>query len=145
MKNYYSKFNLTDKERSLWETAPNYQEIPVGYYIDSFTTNILEEEQEATTKVELLTKLLKANIPKLTKKQQAVLELHLQGLTQAQIAKRLNVGQTTVQKTLHGNWDPNYNKYFGGVIPKLRKLITKELTDQGIDLQELLNKGFGEL
>lgn len=68
----------------------------------------------------------------LTKRQKEVMRLYAEGLTQMEIAKLLNVNQSSVTKSINGNVDyknckdgkGNGNKIvYGGTKKKLRKLI----------------------
>lgn len=68
---------------------------------------------------------LQEAIEQLTEKQQAVVKLHLEGLTQEQIATKLGVNQSTVTKSLYGNINYTTGKKYGGILPKLKKTIER--------------------
>lgn len=62
----------------------------------------------------------------LTKRQCEVIELYCQGLTQMQIAKKLNVNQSSVTKSINGNCDYRNNKrVYGGAKKKIFKIAEK--------------------
>ena len=72
----------------------------------------------------------------LTDRQKEVIKLYAKGLTQMEIAKRLNVNQSSVTKSLHGNVDyKNSKRCYGGSERKLRKII-----DEDPKIQEILRK-----
>lgn len=64
----------------------------------------------------------------LTERQQEVLKLCAEGLTQIEIAKLLKVNQSSVTKSLNGNTDyrGSKKKVYGGAKKKLKKLIEKD-------------------
>ena len=60
---------------------------------------------------------------KLTPRQCEVIELYAQGLTQTEIAKKLNVNQSSITKSINGNCDyRNGKKIYGGAKKKLRRI-----------------------
>jgi predicted DNA-binding protein YlxM (UPF0122 family) len=70
---------------------------------------------------------------KLTKRQCEVIELYAQGLTQIEIAKKLNVNQSSITKSINGNCDyRNGKKVYGGAKKKLRRLADQDEEIQGI-------------
>ncbi len=69
----------------------------------------------------------------LTARQKEVITLYAQGLTQIEIAKRLNVNQSSVTKSLHGNIDyRNGRRVYGGAKKKLKRIADKDEVIQGI-------------
>ena len=65
------------------------------------------------------------------------LSMYAQGMTQMEIAKALNVNQSSITKAINGNTDyKNDNKTYGGVIKKLKKAIKNDENIQAI-LQEM--------
>ena len=59
----------------------------------------------------------------LTDRQREVVELCVEGYTQIEIAKKLNVNQSSVTKSLNGNCDyRNGRRVYGGSKRKMRKL-----------------------
>lgn len=79
-----------------------------------------------------LKELLKENMWRiinddLTDRQAQVIKLYAQGLTQTEIAKMLNVNQSSVTKSINGNCDyRNGRKVYGGARKKLRKIAEKD-------------------
>ena len=69
----------------------------------------------------------------LTTRQKTVLKLYSEGKTQMEIAKILNVNQSSVTKNLHGNVDyrGDNKKVYGGSIKKIKKIIE---TDEKINV-----------
>lgn len=75
----------------------------------------------------LMKEVLRIINSSLTKRQQEVVTLRLQGKTQTQIADQLEIHQTTVHKLLMGNIDySNGKKRYGGAIKKLQKICAKD-------------------
>jgi DNA-binding CsgD family transcriptional regulator len=69
----------------------------------------------------------------LTARQFQVIELMAMGYTQIEIAKQLNVNQSSITKSLNGNCDyRNGKKIYGGAKKKLRKLADKDFRIQSI-------------
>ena len=77
----------------------------------------------------------------LTSRQKEVIHLYAEGLTQTEIAKKLNVNQSSITKSINGNCDyRNGRKVYGGARKKLRKIADKdeeikEILDRIADLQ----------
>lgn len=80
----------------------------------------------------------------LTPRQQQVIRLYCDGLTQMEIAKKLGVNQSSITKSLHGNVDyskksskknTKKSKSYGGTHRKIQKIIE---ADEKI--QEILEK-----
>lgn len=60
----------------------------------------------------------------LTPRQREVIRLYADGYTQMEIAKMLNVNQSSITKSLNGNVDyKNGKKVYGGARKKIRKII----------------------
>lgn len=71
----------------------------------------------------------------LTPRQREVIKLYADGLTQMEIAKKLNVNQSSITKSLNGNVDyKNGKKIYGGARKKIRKII--EMDDKIKDILE---------
>jgi len=76
----------------------------------------------------------------LTKRQEQVVKLTLNGETQNEIAKQLGINQTSVHKVIRGNIDyKNGKRRYGGAFKKLIKLGQKDEKIQDIlnDIREL--------
>lgn len=78
----------------------------------------------------------------LTPRQREVIRLYADGYTQMEIAKMLNVNQSSITKSLNGNVDyKNGKKIYGGARKKIRKIIEnddriKEILVKMRDLRE---------
>lgn len=63
----------------------------------------------------------------LTPRQREVIRLYADGYTQMEIAKKLNVNQSSITKSLNGNVDyKNGGKIYGGARKKIRKIIESD-------------------
>lgn len=72
----------------------------------------------------------------LTERQKQVLKLLAEGKTQMDIAKMLNVNQSSVTKSVNGNTDyRNGKKTYGGAKKKIQKIASKD-----VKVQEILKK-----
>jgi DNA-binding CsgD family transcriptional regulator len=70
----------------------------------------------------------------LTERQFQVIELLAKGFTQIEIAKQLNVNQSSITKSVNGNCDyRNGKRVYGGAKKKLRRLA-----DQDSQIQEII-------
>jgi DNA-binding CsgD family transcriptional regulator len=78
----------------------------------------------------------------LTPRQREVIRLYADGYTQMEIAKMLNVNQSSITKSLNGNVDyKNGKKIYGGARKKIRKIIEnddkiKEILQKMADCRE---------
>ena len=78
----------------------------------------------------------------LTPRQRDVIHLYADGYTQMEIAKILNVNQSSITKSLNGNVDYKHGKrIYGGSSKKLNKIIEsdtviKEIFDKMAELRE---------
>jgi len=74
----------------------------------------------------------------LTERQREVMKLYCAGFTQIEIARKLNVNQSSITKSINGNCDyRNGKRIYGGAKKKLRRLAEKDKEIQGI-LAELV-------
>lgn len=72
----------------------------------------------------------------LTERQREVLHLTADEFTQTEIAKMLNVNQSSITKSIHGNCDYSKGRrVYGGAKKKLAKLIMKDEEIQAIFLK----------
>jgi predicted transcriptional regulator len=78
----------------------------------------------------------------LTPRQKEVIKLYSDGYTQMEIAKMLNVNQSSITKSLNGNVDyKNGKRIYGGAKKKIKKIIEnderiKEILNKMSDLRE---------
>ena len=76
----------------------------------------------------------------LTERQSEVIHLYAQGFTQTEIAKKLNVNQSSITKSINGNCDyRNGKKIYGGARKKIQKIAEQDQEIQDIfrRIQEL--------
>ena len=72
----------------------------------------------------------------LTPRQREVIRLYADGYTQMEIAKMLNVNQSSITKSLNGNVDyKNGKKIYGGARKKIRKIVENDEK-----IKDILNK-----
>lgn len=72
----------------------------------------------------------------LTPRQRDVIRLYAEGYTQMEIAKKLNVNQSSITKSLNGNVDyKNSKRAYGGSLKKMNKII-----EQDTKIQEILTR-----
>jgi DNA-binding CsgD family transcriptional regulator len=63
----------------------------------------------------------------LTSRQKEVIRLYAEGYTQMEIAKMLNVNQSSITKSLNGNVDyKNGKRVYGGARKKIKKIIEND-------------------
>jgi Bacterial regulatory proteins, luxR family len=68
-----------------------------------------------------------------TPRQMAVMQMTVDGYTQMEIAKVLNVNQSSIVKCLRGNTDySNGGKVYGGVVKKMKKVVAESPVIQTI-------------
>lgn len=85
-------------------------------------------------KVKLKAALWRIIDESLTPRQRQVIRLYAQGLTQIEIAKQLNVNQSSITKSINGNCDyRNGKKIYGGAKKKLRRIA-----DSDVEVQDIL-------
>ncbi len=75
-----------------------------------------------------------------TERQYQVLTMYCGGMTQMEIAKVLNVNQSSITKSLNGNTDyKNGGRVYGGLVKKLKKIVDNDPKIQSIfqRIQEL--------
>lgn len=72
----------------------------------------------------------------LTDRQKEVIHLYAEGFTQTEIAKKLNVNQSSITKSINGNCDyRNGKKVYGGARKKIKKI-----SDNDQEIQEIFAK-----
>lgn len=72
----------------------------------------------------------------LTQRQREVLHLYADGYTQIEIAKMLDVNQSSITKSINGNCDyRNGKRIYGGAKKKLRRMVSKDEKIQQILLR----------
>lgn len=73
----------------------------------------------------------------LTARQKEVITLYADGYTQMEIAKMLNVNQSSITKSINGNVDYKKNKktQYGGSLQRIKKIVEKDSK-----IKDILNK-----
>jgi DNA-binding CsgD family transcriptional regulator len=80
----------------------------------------------------------------LTPRQSEVIHLYADGKTQTEIAKVLNVNQSSITKSINGNCDyKNGKRVYGGAIKKIQKLSAMD--EDIIEILERISDINGEL
>ena len=93
-------------------------------------------EEELELKEQLKEAFWRMVNTKLTKRQKEVITLYCEGYTQTEIAKKLNVNQSSITKSMNGNCDyKNGRRTYGGTKRKLQKLC-----GQDPEIQVILRK-----
>lgn len=97
--------------------------------------NYSPEDKEALLDLreQLLSEFWRLAKDNLTSRQFEVIELLAQGYTQIEIAKQLNVNQSSITKSVNGNCDyRNGRKVYGGASKKMRRFADKDSKIQEI-------------
>lgn len=88
---------------------------------ESYTEELLDLKEQ------LLAAFWRIVDTQLTPRQRQVLRLYANGLTQIEIAKILNVNQSSITKSINGNCDyRNGKKIYGGAKKKLSRIAAKD-------------------
>lgn len=94
-------------------------------------------EEELELKDQLKAAFWRIVNTKLTTRQKEVITLYCDGYTQTEIAKMLNVNQSSITKSINGNCDyrNDKKKIYGGAKRKIQKI-----SEQDEEIQLILNK-----
>lgn len=104
----------------------------IGAQLNPFGYN----EEELDLKEQLRASFWRIVNTKLTSRQKQVITLYCDGYTQTEIAKKLNVNQSSITKSINGNCDyKNGKRIYGGAKKKLQKIA-----EQDEEIQEILEK-----
>ena len=104
-----------------------------GLY-DNYSSEDREELMDL--KAALNTEFWRLVDTELTDRQKEVLHLYADGYTQIEIAKKLNVNQSSITKSINGNCDyRNGRRVYGGAKKRLRKL-----SEQDPKIREIFRK-----
>jgi DNA-binding CsgD family transcriptional regulator len=134
------KTNRSGKYQSFFAELPYSNDMMAEFQTGLQETYSVEDRERLLDLRELLTKefwrLVDEN---LTERQSQVLHLLAQGYTQIEVAKQLNVNQSSITKSVHGNCDYRHKRsgkegrtVYGGSSRKLKKLSEKDPRVQGI-------------
>lgn len=102
----------------------------IAYRLDPFKY----DEEILLLEDQLKEKLRNVCKERLTERQYNVLKMHLDGYTQIEIAKALNVNQSSVNKCINGNseYGKRKGRIYGGLIKKLRRILSEDSDFQNI-------------
>lgn len=101
--------------------------------ITGMLNSMAHSEELLDLQEKLMTEFWRIVDTKLTARQSQVLRLYAQGLTQIEIAKRLNVNQSSITKSINGNCDyRNGKKIYGGARKKLLRIAAQDPVFQAI-------------
>jgi len=129
------KKNRSDRYQNMFNEISYSQEMLADFAIEAGLTAKLNSYNEALLelKSQLRRELWRLVDTALTPRQRQVIRLYAQGYTQTEIAKMLNVNQSSITKSINGNCDyRNGKKVYGGARKKLRKLAEKDQKIQGL-------------
>jgi DNA-binding CsgD family transcriptional regulator len=124
------KKNRSDRYQSLFAELPYSNEMMAEFpEAQGLVENYKPEDRERLMDLrdDLREELWRLVDDELTARQRQVIRLYAQGYTQIEIAKQLNVNQSSITKSINGNCDyRNGKKIYGGARKKLRRLADKD-------------------
>lgn len=123
--------NRSDSYQYVLLETPHSPEMLMEYDESQGISGIFNDGLYNEKKYELQEQLLKAYWriidTQLTKRQRQVLRMYAEGATQTEIAKTLNVNQSSITKSIHGNCDyKNGKRVYGGARKKLIKIASED-------------------
>lgn len=121
MQHLFAEVNFSSE---VWKSVDSY--LAVQQYLEMMNSNF-DSEIKLINELdnELCQEMWSIIMTKGTAHQIAVVQLSYAGKTQMEIAEELGCHQTSIQKTLRGNFDYNRYAYYGGLRNKLIKEIRK--------------------
>jgi len=118
---YQSFFAETAYSNEMMEIFSNEDSISARLNPFDYNETMIELEEELKKEFWRVVDTL------LTPRQKEVIKLYSDGYTQMEIAKMLNVNQSSITKSLNGNVDyKNGRKIYGGARKKLKKIIEND-------------------
>ena len=118
---YQSFFAETSYSNEMLDIFSNEDSISARLNPFDYNETLLELEEELKKEFWRVVDTL------LTPRQKEVIKLYSDGYTQMEIAKMLNVNQSSITKSLNGNVDyKNGRKIYGGARKKLKKIIEND-------------------
>lgn len=120
--------NRSDRYQPLFAELPYSNEMMTEFADSQGLTNYDEYNEELLDlKEDLIKQFWRLVNAELTERQCEVMHLWSQGKTQTEIAKILNVNQSSITKSINGNCDyRNGKKIYGGARKKIQKLAEKD-------------------
>lgn len=105
----------------MMEAFPNEDSISAKLNPHQYNENLMDLEDQLKVEFWRIVNTL------LTPRQKQVIRLYADGYTQMEIAKMLNVNQSSITKSLNGNVDyKNGKKVYGGAKKKLNKIMEND-------------------
>ena len=133
------KSNRSNNYQHLYAEQPYSNEMMAEFSeAQGLTENYNPEDREALLDLrdEMKVEFWRLAKEVLTDRQFQVIELLAMGYTQIEIAKQLNVNQSSITKSVNGNCDyRNGKKIYGGARKKLRKFA-----DEDPKMKEIMSK-----
>lgn len=122
--------NRSDKYQDLYTELSHSNDMMAEFPEEEDGALFLSVEERETLldlKEELKAEMWRLIRTHLTPRQKEVVELWAKGKTQIEIAKQLNVNQSSITKSINGNCDyRNGRRVYGGAYKKLRKLASMD-------------------
>jgi len=122
--------NRSDRYQNLFAELPYSNDMMAEFAeADGLIENYRPEDRESLMDLrdQLKIEFWRLVDTELTARQRQVIRLYAQGLTQIEIARKLNVNQSSITKSINGNCDyRNGKKVYGGARKKLRKLAERD-------------------
>lgn len=140
--------NRSNKYQNLFVESPCSPEMLAEFAeAEGMTSRIASEHNEELLdlKDKLKDEFWRLVDEQLTPRQAEVLKLYSKGFTQTEIAKKLNVNQSSITKSINGNVDyKSGKKIYGGAKKKLKRLVDEDPRIQEIliRIQELQEDDF---
>lgn len=120
--------NRSDRYQSLYTELPYSNEMMAELAEREMTRSDPElRERYLDAKERLRIAFWRLVDEQLTDRQREVMKLYCAGYTQIEIARKLNVNQSSITKSINGNCDyRNGKRIYGGAKKKLRRLVDKD-------------------
>lgn len=120
--------NRSDRYQPLFAELPYSNEMMIEFAESQGLANADEYNEEyLDLKEDLMKEFWRLVDSELTPRQSQVIHLLSEGKTQTEVAKILNVNQSSITKSINGNCDyRNGKKIYGGARKKIQKLAEKD-------------------
>jgi len=131
--------NRSDRYQNLFAELPYSNDMMAEFAeADGLVENYRPEDRESLMDLrdQLKVEFWRLVDTELTARQRQVIRLYAQGLTQIEIARKLNVNQSSITKSINGNCDyRNGKRVYGGAKKKICKLAEKDTRIRAIFVQ----------
>lgn len=122
--------NRSDRYQALFAELPYSNDMMAEFVERDGEGDILSDEQREAlldAKEDLRQAFWRIVETELTDRQKEVIKLHCEGYTQTEIAKELNVNQSSITKSINGNCDyKNGKRVYGGAKRKIARIAEKD-------------------